>query len=142
MSKSKKPLPPPNMAGTDADEVLSRRLSVSTQSTPAHTSPTPAHTQVNPVSRESKSGKGTRPDPDGMRRTSFYISTDAAQALDAAVEYVLNVLGADTPRHVALSALLHAGAERAPEVARRLVQEQAAQLQARLAQLQQSDEQQ
>ena len=84
--------------------------------------------------------RGTRPDPAGMRRISLYVSREAADQLDAAVDQVLAALGGDTPRHVALSALLLAGAEHAPEVTRHLAHEKAAQLHARLTELQQNND--
>lgn len=72
-----------------------------------------------------------------MRRTSLYITQEAADALDAAVDQVLAALGGDTPRHVALSALLIAGTQRAEDVTRQLAAQQAAELAERLAALQQ-----
>ncbi|RSN05986.1 hypothetical protein DMC63_37905 [Streptomyces sp. WAC 05977] len=73
-----------------------------------------------------------------MRRTSIYITKDAADKLEAGVEQVLEILGEDTPRHVALSALIIAGAEQAPAIAKDLAKRQAAELAARLAALQQA----
>lgn len=72
-----------------------------------------------------------------MRRTSLYVTAAAADALEAASDHVLAALGGNTPRHVALSALLLAGAEQAETVARRLAEQQAAELTARLAALRQ-----
>ncbi|WP_431879219.1 hypothetical protein [Amycolatopsis sacchari] len=143
MSRKSAPLPPPNMSGTDTDEVLRRRISVGPEQpppAPTPTPPTPAHTQVN--TRETKvreKSKGTRPDPAGMRRTSLYITKEAAEKLEAAADQVLAKLGGDTPRYVALSALLLAGVEQAPVVTRRLAEQQAAELAARLAALQQEE---
>jgi hypothetical protein len=71
-----------------------------------------------------------------MRRASFYVSQAAADALDTAVGQILAVLGDDTPRHVALSALLLAAAEQAEAVAQRLARQRADELAARLAALQ------
>lgn len=130
---ARKYIPDPNLDGTDPNEVLRSRLlntpvgSASTPSTPAHTQPT---SQV-----RKGTGKG-RPDPEGMRRISLYVTADAADALDQAATSVLAALGGDVPRHVALSALLEAGARQAPEVAQQLVQQRTAELAARLQALQ------
>lgn len=84
------------------------------------------------------SAKGKRQDPPGMRRTSLYITAAAAEALEAAADQVVDALGdGEIPRHVALSALLLAGAEQAKVVAERLVEQRAAELTERLAALQQ-----
>jgi hypothetical protein len=137
------PLPPPDMSGTDPDAVLRRRISIPdpTTSTPAPTPPAPVHTQVDlgvERVREGREGKGSRPDPAGMRRTSLYITKEAADGLEAAADQVLAILGGDTPRHVALSALLMAGVGQAQTVARQLAEQQAAELSTRLAALQQA----
>jgi hypothetical protein len=84
-----------------------------------------------------REGKSARSDPPGMRRTSLYVTAEAADALEAAADQVLATLGGDTPRHIALSALLLAGAEQVETVARHLAQQQAAELTARLAALRQ-----
>lgn len=133
MSKSA-PLPPPNMSGTETEDFLSRRFSIGTEQGP----PTPAHTPVDTRETKVRASKGTRPDPAGMRRTSLYITQEAAEKLEAAADQVLATLGGDTPRHVALSALLLAGVEQAPVVTRRLAEQQAAELAARIAALQQA----
>jgi N-acetylglucosamine kinase-like BadF-type ATPase len=74
-----------------------------------------------------------------MTRTSLYITDAAAQALDVATSQVVAALGDDkVPRHVALSALLLAGAGQADVVAQQLIKERAAELTKRLAALQQS----
>jgi hypothetical protein len=82
--------------------------------------------------------KGSRSDPPGMRRTSLYVTEDAAEAFEGAADRVLAALDEDVPRHVALSALLLAGAERAEDVARGLARKRAEELTARLAALQQT----
>jgi len=63
-----------------------------------------------------------------MARTSYYISEEAAAALDAAVDQVLAALGGDVPKHVALSALIATGAAQAPAVAAHLAQTRADEL--------------
>lgn len=73
-----------------------------------------------------------------MRRTSLYITEEAAAALEAAAKEVLDVLGGGTPRHVVLSALLLAGVDQADAVAQRLVKQQTAELTARLDALRQA----
>lgn len=73
-----------------------------------------------------------------MRRTSYYISADAADALDAAVEQVVSALGGGVPKHVALSALIAAGAAQASEVTAGLADAQARELADRLDALRRS----
>lgn len=73
-----------------------------------------------------------RGDPPGMTRASYYISRDAAEALDQAVHRVLAALGGDVPKHVVLSALLEAGAAQAHRVTARLAERRAAELEQRL----------
>jgi hypothetical protein len=70
-----------------------------------------------------------------MRRASFYISQEAAKALEAAADKIVQLLGDGTPRHVALSALLLAGANQADAVAQELARQRAAELAERLAAL-------
>lgn len=88
--------------------------------------------------RARKSGTAKREDPAGMARTSYYISEGAAAALDNAVEQVLKALGGDVPKHVALSALITAGAAQAGNVAAQLAATRAAELAKRLESLRQS----
>jgi N-acetylglucosamine kinase-like BadF-type ATPase len=70
-----------------------------------------------------------------MRRASFYITQEAAKALESAADKIVQLLGDGTPRHVALSALLMAGASQVDAVAQELAQQRAAELAARLAAL-------
>lgn len=74
-----------------------------------------------------------------MRRVSWYISAEAADAVDQAVNAITSKLGADTPRHVALSALLATVTQHADDVAGRLLTERAVRLEAELAALKQRD---
>jgi hypothetical protein len=90
--------------------------------------------QPRPASARKGRG-GTRPDPPGMSRESYYVTEASAAAIEAAIGQVREVLGDDVPKHVILSALLHAGAERAPEVAARIAAQQTDELTARLAAL-------
>ncbi|WP_139319149.1 MULTISPECIES: hypothetical protein [unclassified Pseudonocardia] len=136
------PLPPPDMSDTDPDAVLRRRISIpdSTTPTPAYTPSRPSHTQEDPSphqARKSKEGKRAQPDPVGMRRVSLYVTEEAADALETAAGQVLATLGGNTPRHLALSALLIAGADQTQPVTRHLAAQQATELTARLAALQQ-----
>lgn len=131
MSAARKDVPPPDTSGTNPDEVLRRRFNIPV----GNTAPTPAHTQPMERVRTGK-GPGTRPDPDGMKRTSLYVTEAAATALEQAASQVLAALGGDVPRHVALSALLEAGAQQAPIVAQRLIQQRTDELSARLQALQ------
>ncbi|XVQ16354.1 hypothetical protein ACQP1W_52415 (plasmid) [Spirillospora sp. CA-255316] len=140
---SSKDLPPPDASGTDPDEALRTRFSIGSGQPPpvAPAAPVPG-----PFSGTGLPGqpaaeraadrmprkKATRPDPKGMRRASYYISQEAADALDAAVASVVETLGGDVPKHVALSALIVAGAERAAEVATQLGQARTAALAERL----------
>ena len=131
--RSRGQLPPPDLSGTDPDAVLRSRINLNIDPT---ASPTPAHTQVRAGANRVRKGKGgTRPDPDGMRRTSFYISREEAEALERAADQIVQLLGEVTPRHVALSALLLAGAGQADVVAKELAQQHAAELAERLAAL-------
>ncbi|TCJ88100.1 hypothetical protein [Nocardia alba] len=133
-------LPGPDLSGTEMNDVLRSRIDFRTPPadpvpTPAHTPTAPAHTQVEASKGGVRSGKGTRPDPDGMRRASFYITREAAEALERAADRIVQVLGDGTPRHVALSALLLAGAGQVDVVAQELARQRAAELTARLAAL-------
>ncbi|WP_280232278.1 hypothetical protein [Nocardia cyriacigeorgica] len=128
----REPLPAPDLSGTDPDEVLRSRIDMSI---PPDPSSTPAHTQVRTGKGRVGAGKGTRPDPKGMRRASFYVTEKAAAALDRAADQIVQVLGDGTPRHVALSALMLAGAGQADAVVQELARQRAAELAARLAAL-------
>ncbi|GAA1983072.1 hypothetical protein [Amycolatopsis minnesotensis] len=79
--------------------------------------------------------KGNRPPP-GMTRSSIYASDEAFAAFNAAVEKILEALGDGTPRHIAASALLQAGAGQVDDVSRELVKQRRAELAERLAALQ------
>jgi hypothetical protein len=70
-----------------------------------------------------------------MRRVSYYISQEAAAQLDAAVARVTRALGGDIPKHVALSALIAAGADAADQVSEQLASVRAQALAAQLDQL-------
>ncbi|MBF6309139.1 hypothetical protein IU462_30185, partial [Nocardia farcinica] len=67
-----------------------------------------------------------------MRRTSIYVTREAADALERAADRIVHLLGEGTPRHVALSALLLAGAEQVDAVAQELARRRAAELAERL----------
>ncbi|RJQ74185.1 hypothetical protein D5S17_23225 [Pseudonocardiaceae bacterium YIM PH 21723] len=96
-------------------------------------------TSAKPRTRKAPAEKAARStDPEGMSRQSYYVTRDAADAIDAAVVQVLAVLGEEVPRHVALSALLTAGAQQAQQVAQQLIEQQKAELTARLNALQQA----
>lgn len=84
---------------------------------------------------EPKSG-GTRPDAEGMRRWSLYSTEASGAAFDAAVERILAVLGPDTPKQVAISALLEYAAAGVETVEADLVEARTRELEARLAALQ------
>lgn len=135
MSARRADLPGPDMRGTDLDAVLRSRINLGAPSgapTPAHTRP---HTGTDGV--RTGTGRRRRPDPEGMRRLSLYVTVEAAAALEAAADQILATLGEGTPRHVALSALLQAGAAQAEAVAADLARRRAAELAERLAALQQ-----
>lgn len=114
--------PPPSVA----------HRAVPRSAAPAHPAPVstasiPGHT---PSAAPVRKGRGDN--PPGMRRISLYVTADAAEALQRAAEHIQAALGEDTPRHVALSALLRTGADQAADVARRLRRERAATLADRL----------
>lgn len=94
--------------------------------------------QVRATGRRRATGGRKREDAPGMTRESYYVTEASAAAIDAAVDHVLATLGGDVPKHVALSAILTAGAERAGEVAAKLAAQQAAELTQRLDALRQS----
>lgn len=120
-------MPEPDMSAVDQDSVLRSRVSLST----------PAHTPGTQRPYTGTRRTGTRPDPEGKRRISLYVTAEAADALDAAVDRVLATLGStEVPRHVALSALLHRAAEHADQIAAELGQQRAAELAEQLQHLQ------
>ncbi|MCW2915875.1 MAG: hypothetical protein JWN52_3943 [Actinomycetia bacterium] len=146
MSAAGKKLPDPDLSGTDPDETLKTGFSLGqpsaapTVSAPSPHSGTGVHEQGTGTAstrprRPRK--KGTRPDPEGMKRVSYYISADVAAALDEAVEEVLIQLGGDVPKHQVLSALLAAGAGHIADVTAALAQSRAAELAAQLEALRQ-----
>lgn len=134
-ARRRDPLPGPDLSGTDPNEVLRSRINLNVPVNPP--SPTPAHTQVRASGERVRTGKGggTRPDPEGMRRASFYITQEAATALEGAADRIVQLLGDGTPRHLALSALMLAGAKQVDVVAQELARQRAAELAARLAAL-------
>lgn len=73
-----------------------------------------------------------------MCRESYYLARDARDALAVAVDRVQAALGTDTPKHVALSALISAGAGQVDQVIADLTRERAAALEAQLAELRQA----
>ena len=73
-----------------------------------------------------------RADPPGMKRESYYVTQEAADAIDQAVERIRAALGGDIPKQIVLSALLQAAADQADEVAARIAADQAQQLTSRL----------
>lgn len=128
-------LPEPNTAGTDPDDpnaVLRERFSMGGTAVPAPPAGSPRPAKPPP----RRPARGTRPDPDGMRRISYYVSAEAADAMEAAVEQVAAALGEDVPKHKALSALLLDAASRAPQVATDLATARAEELARRLQELQ------
>uniref|UniRef100_UPI003F495D3B hypothetical protein n=1 Tax=Nocardia sp. CA-095871 TaxID=3239971 RepID=UPI003F495D3B len=132
--RRRNPLPAPDLSGTDPNEILRSRINLNVPVNPPPS--TSAHTQVRTGGGGVRTGKGgTRPDPDGMRRASFYITQEAAAALEGAADQIVQLLGDGTPRHVALSALLLAGAGQVDVVAQELARQRAAELTARLAAL-------
>ncbi|MEU0876807.1 hypothetical protein [Nocardia brasiliensis] len=132
MSSRRDPLPKPDLTGTDPDKILRSRVDLNV---PINPPSTPTHTQVRDSAERVRTSKGTRPDPEGMRRTSIYVTQAAAEALDRAADQIVALLGDGTPRHVALSALLVAGAGQVDAVAQDLARQRAAELTARLAAL-------
>ena len=132
--RRREPLPEPDLSGTDPNEILRSRVNLNIPVNPPP--PLPAHTQVDTGTKRVRAGRGgTRPDPEGMRRASIYVSQEAAQALERAADHVVEVLGGDTPRHVALSALLLAAADQVGPVTQKLARARAAELAERLAAL-------
>lgn len=126
-------LPPPHPEGP-ADP-LSARFSMTPAAhaagdDTARTTSIPARTSS---TRRYGQGSGrSRPDPAGMCRESYYLSTEARDALAVAVDQVLAALGGDVPKHVAVSALINAGAAAAGQVAADLASERARELAAQI----------
>lgn len=123
-----KDLPPPDASGTDPDQTLRQRFSIgggppapsaAGPPGPFEASGLPGQPAPSRLAgqRSQRKATSTRPDPEGMRRASYYISREASDALDEAAAAVRAALGGDVPKHVVLSALIMAGAERAAEVA-------------------------
>lgn len=141
MSGRRKQLPPPDASGTDPDAVLRSRFSLAADS-PAPLarvsegkSDAPIPATETPTGAEPSRRRGTRPDAEGMRRVSYYISAAASQELDDAVAAVLDVLGDDVPKHRVLSALIVAGTKQAGQVAQDLAEERTRMLSERLERL-------
>jgi len=139
MSARRKEMPPPDTSGTEIDSALSKRFSLG-----VNTSPIPdPYTGMGEYGsgmgqrKKSKPARSTQ-DPEGMRRVSYYVSAQAANALDAAADQIQNVLGSDVPRHVALSALITAGTMNLEQVIKQLATDRAAALAERIAQLEQT----
>ncbi len=78
-----------------------------------------------------------RADPVGMKRESYYITQQAADAIEQAVAKIRTALGGEIPKQIVLSALLQAGAERSGEVAARIAADQTRELASRLDALKQ-----
>jgi hypothetical protein len=147
MNASRKDLPPPDDSGTDPDSALRQRFSLplgdGQPTAPGGAVPgpfsgagLPGQLAPSQIAGQRRKTPSTRPDPEGMRRASYYISREAAGAMDAAVAAVMDTLGTEVPKHVALSALIMAGAERAAEVATALGEARTAALADRLKALQ------
>jgi len=132
----KKPLPPPDTSGTTA---MAKRFSIGAN--PLATTPTSAQTspigdvQAAHTKPMGRGRIGTRPDAEGMTRESYYITKDAAEALTTAVDQIRAVLGPDTPKHVAISAIIATGAAAADQIATELAEQRAAELAEQLAKL-------
>lgn len=137
MSKGKD-LPPPDTSGTDPDSALKARFTIGQAPAPAAQTVPNLGTYSRPAPRPERK-PSTRPDPKGMSRTSYYISEDAASAMADAVDQVIAALG-DVPKHVALSALIKAGAAQAAAVATGLAEARAAELAERLKAMRESDD--
>ena len=154
MPSRRKDLPPPDDSGTSLDprdDVLRGRFSIGGAPPVA---PIPAHTQSTPRQARSMGRYGQDPapapaprpaprrkreDPVGMKRASIYISEDASEALDEAVDQILAVLGGGVQKHIVLSALVKKAAASAAEVATDLAQAQAQDLAAKLQRLQEGN---
>ena len=137
----RKEMPPPDVSGTNMEKALSKRFSIGASSTEDSPIPDPSMGKGrygSGMGEPKESKKRVTRDPDGMRRASYYISATAAESLDSAADRILAVLGKDMPRHVALSALIAAGANHLDEVVKQLAANRAAELGERLRQLEQT----
>jgi hypothetical protein len=68
----------------------------------------------------TKPARPPRTEPDGMTRRTYYLPTDAADELAAAVERIQRATGGQVPKHVALGAIVMAGAAQTDELIPRL----------------------
>jgi hypothetical protein len=147
MSSARKDLPAPDLSGTDPDETLRQRFSLGMPSAaPAAAPPGPytgtgMYGQQQDAPAKDKRGRSknkkeaspnTRPDPEGMRRVSYYVTAEAAAAIEQAVTEAELTLGGGIPKHVVMSALLLAGAERSAEIIAGLTRARADELAKRL----------
>lgn len=109
MSAARNSLPPPDTSGTDpSGATMARRFTLGATNPLAgatnplaQAAPAPAERALAMVPKPSK---GTRPDPDGMKRASYYVSKEAAEALDEAATWIQREIPG-LPRHAALTAL-------------------------------------
>lgn len=140
MSTRRKEMPPPDTSGTEIDSALSKRFSlgVNTSSIPDPYTGKGEYGSGMGKSKKPKPARATQ-DPEGMRRVSYYVSAQAADALDAAADRIQSVLGSDVLRHVALSALITAGTMDLEQVIKQLATDRAAALADRIAQLEKAD---
>lgn len=111
-----KKLPPPK--GADAavqaarDAVLGSRFNRAEEQPAATAEPArnPEPVAAAPAPAPKPAPASTSREPDGMTRRTYYVSTAAADALDAAVKKVKDATGGRVPKHEILAALISAGA--------------------------------
>ncbi|OLE20385.1 MAG: hypothetical protein AUG49_25270 [Catenulispora sp. 13_1_20CM_3_70_7] len=108
MSSARNPLPPPDISDTDPTKAkMAQRFSLGGNPLAGATNPLAAAAPA-PAERAlamvPKPSKGTRPDPEGMKRASYYVAKEAAEALDEAADWIQQQIPG-LPRHAALTAL-------------------------------------
>lgn len=135
---SRKKMPPPDTSGTSVDSALNKRFSLGDSKqvdTPIPDIHMPIPEYGSGMGPTASKKRGRRADPSGMRRVSYYLSADAADALEKGVDQVREALGGEIARHVALSALIETGAAQTDRIIKELAQARAQALAAQLAEL-------
>lgn len=89
---------------------------------PAAVAPIAESAPVRPERRQPPTSR-SRPEPEGMTRKTFYLTTDTVAALESAVEQIQRATGGTVNKHAALGALIAAGVAQTDAVTRALREE-------------------
>jgi hypothetical protein len=93
---------------------------------PAATGPAAVPAAETPPARTERrraTASRSRPEPEGMTRKTFYLTTDAVTALEGAVEQIQRATGGTVNKHAALGALIAAGVAQTDAVTQALREE-------------------